>query len=378
MINCGDFFTSLKECGINFFTGVPDSLLKNILGFIADNTNQKEHICAANEGNAIALAAGYHLATKSVPMVYLQNSGLGNAVNPLISLTSTKVYSVPMVLMIGWRGEPGVKDEPQHQLQGELTRQMLEQMSIPYEIISSSTDNHFDVLSKLVQLAKKNNSPTALLVKKGAFTKHQLTIDDNEQQHELAREQAIEIILDQCQETPTSFLATTGMIARELYELRVKKEMNPNDFYNVGAMGHISQVALGVALNTTKKVICLDGDGSILMHMGSLATNGSAAPKNFLHIALNNGAHDSVGGQPTVANKIDLVKVSSAVNYKSSCKVESETELITALKNIENTDGPHFIEILVTKGARPDLGRPKESFTQIKENFMKDLQKELP
>ncbi|UTY28283.1 phosphonopyruvate decarboxylase [Treponema putidum] len=374
MIRPQFFYELLKENGTGFFTGVPDSLLKNFCAYLTDTAASKNHIIAANEGCAVGLAAGHYFATGRVPLVYMQNSGLGNTVNPLLSLADKEVYSVPLLLVIGWRGEPGVHDEPQHIKQGRVTCSLLDAMEIPYSILSDKEEEAKLQLEKAYSHIKASSSPYAVVVRKGIFDSY--TLKTNEAvPAEISREQAIEqIILN----APLNavFVSTTGMASRELYELRDKHgQGHAKDFLTVGSMGHASQIALGIALSKSdRKIFCIDGDGAAIMHMGALSTIGTQKPKNMVHFVLNNGAHDSVGGQPTVARKINLCAVAEACGYDKVVSVKTLEELQSRLKELCTNSGSVFIEVLVSKGARADLGRPKSSPIENKKAFMEFLE----
>lgn len=372
MINTEVFYKRLQEEGVDFYCGVPDSLLKDICAYITDNASKKDHIIAANEGNAVGLAAGYHMATGKVPLVYMQNSGLGNTVNPLLSLTDKQVYNIPLLLMIGWRGEPGVKDEPQHVTQGEVTTDLLEAMRIPYEVLSADETEATAQIKKVVAEIEKTNAPSALLIKKGTFEKYTIKekIDNN---YTLSREDAIKHIVDQLGGDEV-IVSTTGKTSRELFEYRAAlKQPHFSDFLTVGSMGHSSQIALGIALaKPSAEVICIDGDGALLMHAGGLAIVGSQAPENFLHIVINNGAHESVGGQPTVGFELDIPAMALANNYKKAVSVSSREDLLEALKDCK-TEGPSLLEVKVKVGSRDDLGRPTIKPVDNKLDFMNKL-----
>lgn len=363
MLNNATFFDALKESGIAFFTGVPDSLLKNFCAYITDNTDPSEHIIAANEGNSVAIGIGYHLATQKTPLIYCQNSGLGNMVNPLISLADPDVYSIPMLLLIGYRGEPGVKDEPQHVKQGPATLPTLEALDIPYAILPKDEATAINAIQTATQRIQKEQKPYALVIQKDTFEPYKLQSSEplpfSEDTLELEREEAIQICLNHAQEDAV-FVSTTGKISREVFESReATNASHKQDFLTVGGMGHCSQIALGIALQKpSKPVICLDGDGATLMHMGGLAIIGQQAPNNFHHILLNNGAHESVGGQPTVGFDTNFTAIAKACNYTHTKTVSSQEELEDYLPTFLKQKGPSLLEILVKKGARKDLGRP--------------------
>jgi phosphonopyruvate decarboxylase len=374
MIDPGNLFDKLVKRGTDFFTGVPDSLLKNFCAYITDHAQADNHIIAVNEGSAVALASGFHLGTGKIPLVYMQNSGIGNAVNPLLSLTDPLVYRIPLILLIGWRGEPGVKDEPQHLKQGKVTCALLEAMEIPYAILTRDEDDLNDQLDACYASLEKNGGPYAFIVKKDTFTPYTLTHTDEYPAAELTREEAIEeIILSSPPEE--AFFTTTGMASRELYELREKHGIgHERDFLTVGSMGHASSLALAAAMQRREiPITCLDGDGAVLMHLGVLGTIAACKPSNLRHIVLNNGAHDSVGGQPTIGFKVDLCAMALAAGYPEAHRVYTREELrdlFTARK------GPVFIEVRIRKGNRADLGRPGTSPETNKKALMDFLKGE--
>jgi phosphonopyruvate decarboxylase len=375
MLNCKKFHKLLVDKGIEFFTGVPDSLLKDFNAYIMDYTNDDNHIIASNEGASIALAAGYYLATKKIGLVYMQNSGLGNAVNPLTSLVDPDVYSIPLLLLIGWRGEPGKKDEPQHVKQGKITLKLLETLGIPYNLLPNDIKNTQEVLNKAFRYMNKYNAPYALVVKKDTFEKYEYKEETN-QEFELSREDAIKLIIKELSDTDI-VVSTTGMSSRELFENREQmKQVHSNDFLTVGSMGHASQIALGIAISTPEQqIFCLDGDGAIIMHMGSLGIIGSKSPKNFKHIVINNGSHDSVGGQPTIGYEIDIASIALNCKYKSAFKVETKIELLEKISLLKSIEGPSLLEIRVNKGHRENLGRPTINPQENKKMFMNFLSK---
>jgi len=373
MINCANFSQIIQDNGVHFFSGVPDSLLKDICGYMSDNYLDN-HIIAANEGNAVGIAAGYHLATGNVPLVYLQNSGLGNTVNPLTSLMSEDVYSMPMVLLIGWRGQPGVKDEPQHVMQGRISEDMLTTLDIPYEVISAEMANLEDTIASIVATAKKRSCPVALLVSKGSFEPYKYT--KSQDVSALSRESALTIMASQVPASNALIVSTTGKLSRELYEFRKREKSAVVDFYNVGSMGHLSQIALGLAkYSPNKKVFCFDGDGAALMHMGGLAVAASQKLKNYFYIMFNNEAHDSVGGQSTVAANIDFGMVAQGLGFSQVLQASNELELQKIASEILDIEGPVFLEVMIKKGARKELGRPTETPVENKVAFMEYAQK---
>jgi phosphonopyruvate decarboxylase len=374
MIKSSELFSTFQNNGINFFTGVPDSLLKDICGYITDNTKDKEHIIAANEGAAVSLATGYFLATNNIPLVYLQNSGLGNTINPLLSISDKEVYGIPMVLMIGWRGEPGVKDEPQHVKQGRVQNAILDASEINYEIIDANTQHVNKIIEKLVKMAIETSSPVALIVKVDTFENYKL-VKDVKTNFELNREEAIIEVLNNVSEEDI-IVSTTGKSSREVFEYRVSKNQgHQNDFLTVGGMGHANQIALGIALSSKRKVVCIDGDGAVLMHMGSLAIIGNSKAVNYVHVVINNGSHDSVGGQPTIAFSINLVEIAKACGYNYAVSISNVEEIKSTFNKISLLEGPIFIEIKTNKGARVNLGRPTKTPKENKIGLMQLLSK---
>ena len=332
MISPKYFYDSLIANGTDFFAGVPDSLLKNFCAYITDNAPADKHIISANEGSATALATGYHFATGKIPLIYMQNSGEGNMINPLLSIVDPDVYSVPMMIVIGWRGEPGVHDEPQHIKQGKVTCDLLDAMKIPYSVLGADNCNKCldKALAKAYGYIKANNAPYAFVIKKGTFEDYALQ-NNTTVEADMSREEAIEKIMLSAPET-AAFVSTTGMASRELYELRDKHgQGHSKDFLTVGGMGHASQIALSIAMQKKDRLIyCIDGDGASIMQMGGMATIGTRNPSNMVHIVLNNGAHDSVGGQPTVGRQIDLCGIAKACGYENVVKASTKEELDAA------------------------------------------------
>ena len=369
------FIDALGDYGIDFFAGVPDSLLKNICAYIADHFDDHHNIITANEGGAVALAAGYHLATGKIGCVYMQNSGEGNAVNPLASLTDKEVYHIPLLLLIGWRGRPGVHDEPQHVKQGKITTGLLNVLGINYEVLSKEEEVAKRQMDKAVSSIRTTGEAFALVVEKDTFDTYTLqNVIKNDLT--LVREEAVQMVAKSLDKNDV-VVSTTGMISRELFEYReAAGDGHQNDFLTVGSMGHASQIALGIALQKpNRNVFCFEGDGAVLMHTGSMAITASKKPGNFYHIMFNNGAHDSVGGQPTVALDIDLPAIAKAVGYPSVFSVDNQHDLAQLLPNITSFPAPVFVEIKVKKGNRKDLGRPTTTPIQNKEALMGFLKK---
>ena len=374
MIRPEFFIEALREKGIDCFAGVPDSLLKNICAYITDHFDAAHNIIAANEGAAVGLAAGHYLATGQPACVYMQNSGEGNIINPLASLTDQEVYNIPVLLLIGWRGRPGVHDEPQHVKQGKVTTGLLNVMGVNYEVLSKEEDKAAKQIEKAAK-ALANKEVFALVIEKDTFEDYKLqNVEVNNLT--MSREEAIQTVAAALGEKDC-IVSTTGMISRELFEYRAAMNQgHERDFLTVGSMGHASQIALGIALaQPERRVWCFDGDGAAIMHMGSMAIVANKAPKNYVHVVFNNGAHDSVGGQPTVGLKIDLPAVAKAVGYKATYSVDNKDSLNVIMSEAKNLDGPVLVEIKVKKGNRKDLGRPTTTPIQNKEALMAFLNK---
>lgn len=375
MVSPKFFIDTLKSFDIDFFAGVPDSLLKNICAYITDNLPAEQNIIAANEGGAMGIAAGYHLATGKIPVVYMQNSGEGNIINPLASLTDKEVYNIPVLLVIGWRGRPGVHDEPQHVKQGKVTTGLLNTMGINYAILPKDEEGAAKQIKIAADFMKKTNECYALVIEKDTFDAYKLqNVEVNDLN--MTREEAIQKVAASIEDT-ACIVSTTGMISRELFEARTAwNQGHERDFLTVGSMGHASQIALGIALQKPeRKVYCFDGDGASIMHMGNMAITASMKCKNYVHVVFNNGAHDSVGGQPTVGLKIDLCAVAKAVGYVAIYSVETMEELEEKLVELKNAEGPILLQVCVKKGNRKDLGRPTTTPIQNKEALMAFLSK---
>ena len=374
MIDPRKFVECLQSNSVEFYTGVPDSLLKEFCACLEQVPQAGRHVISANEGGAVALALGYHLATGKVPLVYLQNSGLGNIINPLLSLADAEVYSIPLLLVIGWRGETGVHDEPQHKKQGRVMLAMLDAMEIPYCILGPEVNEAEGALSDALAYVQKHNAPFALVIKKGTFGA--FTGDKRKTEiFELTREAAIQQVLEHLDERDV-VVSTTGMASREVYEYRMNKgQGHERDFLTVGGMGHASQIALGVALQRpSRSVYCLDGDGAVLMHMGALPITGTLKPENFKHIVFNNGAHDSVGGQPTVGLEIEILEIAKACGYQLVVQAQTPQEVQAGLRELKRSKVPCLLEIRIRRGARKDLGRPATTPVENKSAFMAFVQ----
>ncbi|MEE1078011.1 MAG: phosphonopyruvate decarboxylase [Agathobacter sp.] len=358
----------------DFYVGVPDSQLKKLCEFLLEKygMESKHHIIAANEGNCVAIAAGYHLATGKVPVVYMQNSGEGNIVNPVVSLLNEKVYGIPMVFVVGWRGEPGVSDEPQHAFQGEITLKLLEDMGISTFVLEKETteENLEEVVHQFQEKLSKGLQ-VAFVVKKNALEGNCSV--EYENKGVLKREEVISHIVKVTGEDP--IISTTGKVSRELFEVRTANGQEHScDFLTVGSMGHSSSIALGVALaSEDKRIWCIDGDGAALMHMGAMGVIGAQKPKNLVHILINNGAHESVGGMPTVVSEMDMVSIAKACGYPYAKSVENMADLEEELKQVKERDELSFLEIKCAIGSRSDLGRPTLTPIRNKELFMEHI-----
>ena len=365
----------LKKNGVTFFTGVPDSYLNGFCNHILKNYPER-NIIAANEGNAVGIAAGHYIASKEIPQVYMQNSGLGNTVNPLVSLADEHVYSIPMILLIGWRGQPGTGDWPQHELQGEITTKLLDVMNIPYTILEDDNSKIGEVIEKAVSYAKETRRSYALIAPKGVMAGEKANNKDD--LYPLSREEAIETVLDNMPED-TVYSATTGRATRELFFLRERRnESRKNDFLNVGSMGHASSVALGIALEKkNRQVVCFDGDSAAILHLGALTMVSKLDCPNFLHIVLNNGAHESVGGQPSAGYLVDFTKIAESCGYETVGKAaENKEELISAVKQLSSRKKAGFIEVKIHKGLSGKLPPLDFSHREAIDDLISELNKD--
>ena len=357
-------------------TGVPDSLLA---GFCAVLSESERHLPSPNEGSAVALAAGHYLAAGQPAVVYMQNSGLGNAINPLVSLADPEIYAIPMLLIIGWRGEPDIQDEPQHIKQGRVTAAILEVLEIPYRIVGPESNPEKEI-DQIWETMQGRSGPTALLIRKGTFQAMDNLEGNRSHNYDLSlmtREKAIEHILEQLSSNDV-IISTTGRVSRELWELKLKRGEYCADFLTIGSMGHTSAIALAAArARPDKRFICLDGDGALLMHMGMLGLAGSSGLANFWHILLNNFCHESVGGQPVCALGLDFALLARNCGYASARRLTRQKEIAKVFISLREMNGPHFCEILVAPTSRPDLGRPGMTPGENKMRFMKRMAEAL-
>ena len=370
------FVGILEDMGGAFYAGVPDSLLNPFIDAIMDRYGVSDrHVVAANEGAAVGLAAGYYLATSSPAVVYMQNSGIGNAVNPICSLLHKKVYSIPVIFVIGWRGEPGTKDEPQHVFQGEVTLPLLDCLEIPYMVISKETGD----LSQIAEEFKShiaNGQSVAFVIRKDALQNDKKVeyVSDST----LSREAALETILGAETNRDAVCVCTTGKLSREVYEIRERQGLgHGHDFLTVGSMGHSLMIAYGITLaKPHRRVICLDGDGAVLMHMGSLAVVGVTNPNNLVHVVINNGAHETVGGLPAVSGLLNLCEVAQSLGYRKTYRVDTIEAISNAMNTLDSTGGSVFIEVMCNLASRADLGRPTSTPIQNKNQLMEYLARE--
>ncbi len=363
MIDPARFIGALERAGVALFVGVPDSLMRTFSTALGASVPEQRHLIAANEGNAVAIAMGHTLVTGRPALVYLQNSGLGNTVNPLLSLVDPEVYGIPMVLLIGWRGEPGVADEPQHVKQGRITPALLDAMEIPFAELHANVDDVEAMTRIAVDTAVQREGPSAILVRKGAFGPapeaggDALGVDGRP-----SREQALAKVVTAIPED-AFIVSTTGMLSRELFELRASRSGGALDLLTVGGMGHASSIALGGALaDPSRDVWCLDGDGALLMHLGALAVIARSDVPRFRHVVFNNGVHDSVGGQPTAIDGVDIPALARANGYRWAGRATTLTEFHARLSDLTGlAAGPALLELVVRPGSRSDLGRPTRS-----------------
>lgn len=376
MIDHKKFYECLKNEGVEFVTGVPDTFLNEFCLYAQNELANENHVIVANEGNAIALAVGFHLATGTVPLVYMQNSGIGNAINPLLSLTNKEVYGIPMVLLIGWRGDPEIKDHAQHQKQGELTPVLMNDMDIPFRIIDGDEETTIDSARWAVLKAKEISAPVALIARKGVFeSKEKKDFTKECSIYSMNRESAMVCIME-CVPKDAIFVATTGRATRELYHLYKNSASNQNMvFLNIGAMGHASSIATGIALaHPERMVVCLDGDAAAIMHLGSFTTAGKLKLSNFLHVVLNNGVHESVGGQPSAGFLANLTAIAKHSGYETvNDAVNTEGELREAIKKLLSSNKSAFIDVYIRKGIRKEIASLNVNYKELKHKLMTGL-----
>ncbi len=413
MLSCENFRRICGKHGFDFFSGVPDSTFRSWMTYL-DTGGNKSHleiggkggsgdpdltnIIAVNECEAAAICAGYHLSTGKIGVLYMQNDGFGKTVNPLSSLCNPEVYSIPILLMIGWRGEPGKKDAIQHHRMGKILQPLLDLLDIPHEIMPSRIEEADRVLEKAREYMEKNSRPFAVIVRKGTFedslledslpgkATHGTHVAEQPvlESRSLGREETLGIIMKHLEshlDGEEIIVSTTGKLSRELFEYSSgRKKGSGNDFYNIGAMGCAQSIALGIALQRKdRKVFVFDGDGSILMQMGALVTAGHYSPDNLFHFVFDNGAHDSTGGQPTCSDTVDLTRVAAACNYRYAETVNDAEGLRDAMRRIilkgaAGVEGPAMLVVKVKKGARDDLTRPDREPVEYKEEFMRALE----
>ena len=372
-----DFIDILADLGADFFTGVPDSLLAPFINTIYDECGiSDKHVVAANEGAAVGLAAGHYLATGKPAVVYMQNSGLGNAINPICSLLNEKVYAIPAIFVVGWRGEPGVKDEPQHVFQGEITVETLDLLNIPYIVLPDETSLERSISEFKNHLS--NGKSVAFVIRKGALKSDQKPSYSST--NKISREDALKTIINAVDASCNPvFVCTTGKLSREVFEIRKKNNQGHHqDFLTVGSMGHSLPIAHGIATaKPHNKVFCLDGDGAVLMHTGSLAVTAAHAPKNLVHIVVNNAAHETVGGLPTVAGSLNLHEIAKSLGYAQAFRTDSLEGIKDIIQDLETLEGPIFAEILTNLDSRENLGRPTTTPIENKNDLMKYLKGDL-
>lgn len=371
MIDPARFVDHCSATGVSLYTGVPDSLLKQLGAHIMASMPRERHVIAANEGAAVGIALGHYLRTRELGLVYLQNSGFGNLVNPLLSLADRDVYGVPMLVVVGWRGQVGVKDEPQHVKQGKVMEPLLDALDLPWSVLPAESDKAQECVSAAVATARERSSPYVLLVEKGTFAVAATSEPATSPTRLASREEAL-TALTQAVGDEAAVVSTTGMLSRELFEYRESSGTEADrDFLTVGGMGHASSIALGVAMQEPdREVWCFDGDGALLMHLGSLAVIADHAPRHYFHVVFNNGVHDSVGGQPTSIGHVDVAATARALGYRYAASTSDLTRLPDEVARMREHGGPALLELAVSPGNRPDIGRPTRTPAESKRAFM--------
>ncbi len=371
MIRCEDLADIFKKNNLTFFSGVPDSTFKEWMKFL-DDGNGLTNILAVNECEAIAMVSGYYLATKNIGVVYMQNSGLGKTVNPLTSLCDKEVYSIPLILMIGLRGEPGEKDEPQHKKMGRITLPLLDVLEIPYAILPNTLEEISKVITEMKRASVEKNSPVAIIIKKGLLEEY-TSKKTTKTYYEMSREDAIKTITNNIQNNGV-IISTTGKASRELFEYRIQRKEKPKDFYTVGGMGCSASIANAIAMQKPNlPVWVFDGDGAVLMQMGTLATIGKYRTENLYHIVFDNNSYDSTGGQPTASSTVNFEKIALACGYKTARTIQKKSDLEEYLNIMKSQKGPQMLIIKIKRGARKDLGRPTTTPIENKIEFMDNL-----
>ncbi|TVR36347.1 MAG: phosphonopyruvate decarboxylase [Nitriliruptor sp.] len=375
MIDPAQFVDDLVGAGVTLYTGVPDSLLKAFGTHVMATVPRDQHVIAANEGGAVAIALGHHLRTGELALVYLQNSGFGNLVNPLLSLADPGVYGVPMLVLVGWRGQPGVKDEPQHVTQGRVMTDLLDAMGLPWAVLPAEEHAASAAVAVAAQIATERSTPYLLLVEKDTFAAAEVGRAASAVAVDLAsREEALVATVEALGDD-VIIVSTTGMLSRELFEYRERSGSDGRrDFLTVGGMGHASAIALGIALREPdREVWCLDGDGALLMHLGGLAVIADHAPARYHHVMFNNGVHDSVGGQPTSITRVDVAAAALALGYRAAATTDDLSALPGLLADHRERGGPSLIDLRVRPGNRDGIGRPTRTPVQSKQVFMSAL-----
>lgn len=374
MIEPGRFIDQLTGLGVEFYTGVPDSLLKQLGSHIMATLPRERHVIAANEGAAVGLAIGHYMRTAKPAVVYLQNSGFGNLVNPVLSLADPDVYGIPMLVVVGWRGQPGVKDEPQHVKQGRVQEALLDASGLPWAVLPKDPDAAEKTVAEALATATERSAPFFLLVEKGTFADGEKVTAPTP---ELASREEALIAAAEAVGGDAAIVSTTGMLSRELFEYRQRTGGDGDrDFLTVGGMGHASSIALGVAMaEPEREVWCFDGDGALLMHLGSLAVIADHAPATYFHIVFNNGVHDSVGGQPTSVGVVDVAAAAKALGYRYAASTGDLSTLPEQIAALRAAGGPALLELKVKPGNRKDIGRPTRTPGEAKAAFMGALAK---
>jgi phosphonopyruvate decarboxylase len=378
MIDPARFVNHLHRLGVTLYTGVPDSLLKQLGSHIMVTLPRERHVIAANEGAAVAIAMGHYLRTATPAVVYLQNSGMGNTINPLLSLADPDVYGTPMVVVVGWRGQPGVKDEPQHVKQGRVMEALLDALDLPWAVLPRDPDGADVTMADAVKTALDGDTPYVVLVEKGTFADADVTPPAVEASAGLPSRADALVALADAVGPDAVIVSTTGMLSRELFEHRERESADGSrDFLTVGGMGHASAIALGVAMREpTREVWCLDGDGALLMHLGSLAVIADHAPATYFHVVFNNGVHDSVGGQPTSVGLVDVPAAAQAMGYRHAERAAGLDDLPAAVERLRAAGGPALLELQVRPGNRPGIGRPTRTPQESKRAFMRAVRPE--